>query len=460
MPQHASAYPFVSADVQVAWKCNLDYSIVVLAHQGTARVHFEDAAIELLPGQALWIPQRMAHMVEHAAGSLALAILVPARHSRSNAALQRIEIPPGHAGWMFHLMLLTLSPLHRGQLPMARVVEHLERFTVQRHSAPLPGLPAARHPALARARRGLRPGQHDAPSLAGLAASAGVSERTLRRQIAAEYGIGFREFRRRATAPESLAAIAEHWQPVPALTTRWMSFPQHRYALWAYQGRGSISVADPRNGEQQVHTQRLEAGELLIIPDGYSVRLDIDSGALFFPLSMPLRPAERLAGLRLPLRLPRELEPVLLRHAIAHITALRPLHYDRRKAFELLEDIAGYPGLRWPDSPGLAAIARRLLVDASAHAGFAQLAAEHGMSLRSLQRAWREATGSTLSAWSLAHRMRRAEGMLAAGLPLPSVARWAGYAHVPNFSRAFAASRGRRPGSVHRSGSSGQLNIF
>lgn len=157
MEHHASAYHMVSADVLVSWKCNLNYTIVVWVHQGTARVHFEDEVISLRPGQALWIPQRTAHMVEHAADSLALAILIPVRYSGpATGQLLRIEVPPGQTGWMFYLMLLTLSPLHRGQVPTARVVEHLSHFVVAEHRRPSPSLPPARHPAVDRARRLLR----------------------------------------------------------------------------------------------------------------------------------------------------------------------------------------------------------------------------------------------------------------------------------------------------------------
>jgi len=461
MQHQASAYPAVSADVLVSWKCNLNYTIVVWVHQGTARVHFEDEVISLRPGQALWIPQRTAHMVEHAADSLALAILIPARHSGpATGRLLRIEVPSGQTGWMFYLMLLTLSPLHRGQMPTARVAEHLAHFVVKEHRSPASPLPPARHPALERARRLLRHEPATVRTLGDVSARLAVSERTLRRQISAEYAMGFGDFRQRCLAVDTTPDQDRPWQPVPAMATRWMSFPQHRYALWAYQGRGSVSLSAPGADEQQIHTQRLEAGELLVIPDGYSVRLSIDSGAHFFPLSMPLAGSGQRTHLRLPLRIPPELEPQLMRQAIAHITALRPPHFDRREVFTLLERGTHYPGLRWPEDPSLAGIARRLLLDTAGAANIAELAAEHGLSPRSLQRQWREATGQSLAAWWMAYRMQRAEGMLAAGFSINSVARWVGYGHVPNFSRAFLAARGRRPGSVHHSTVSGQRNIY
>ncbi|WP_334122406.1 helix-turn-helix domain-containing protein [Glutamicibacter sp.] len=459
--QQELAYPTLDADVQVAWKCNLNYTIVVWVHQGTARVHFENEVIELHPGQALWIPQRTAHMVEHAADSLALAILIPARHSGPGIGeLLRIEVPPGQTGWMFYLMLLTLSPLHRGQLPTARVVEHLTHFIVDIHQTPSASLPPAQHPALDRARRLLEQNPETANTLSAVAAAVGTSERTLRRQITREYSMTFRQFRESCRASHSPAAYQGHWQPVPALSTRWMRFPQHRYALWAYQGRGSVSVMPPSADESQIHTQRLEAGELLVIPDGYSVRLDIDSGALFFPLSMQLDPSEQRTDLRLPIRLPTDSEPELLRWAIAHITALRPPHFNRSDVFGLLEQATHYPGLRWPQEQSLNTIARRLMADTAGKSTLSDMAAEHGLSLRSLQRSWRASTGQTLTAWWTDYRLQRAEGMLRAGFSLPSVARWVGYEHAPNFSRAFLASRGYRPGSVRQSTSFGQRNIY
>ncbi|MDR4534016.1 helix-turn-helix domain-containing protein [Glutamicibacter sp. PS] len=451
----------IEADVLVAWKSNLSYSIVVWVYQGSARVHFENEVIKLLPGQALWIPRRMAHMVEHAADSLALAILIPARHSRHAAdELRRIEVPASQTGWMFYLMLLTLSPLHRGQLPMTQVVKHLEHFITAQHSTPTPTLPTPRHPTLASALRNLRADMDGIQRISELARRTNISERTLRRYISTEYGLGFREFRRRALASDRPHDSEQQWQPVPALSTRWMSFPNRRIAIWAYQGRGSVLLSPPGANEQDILTQRLEVGELLTIPDGYAIRLEIDSGALFFPLAMPLKEPRQKPELRLPVRLPRELEPRLLRQAIAHITALRPSPFNHQDVFELLAAASQYPGLRWPDEPRLAKIGRQLLADATGRTCLADLAANHGLSLRSLQREWRSATGESITMWWRTYRMQRAEGMLVAGLPLEAVASRVGFSHVPNFSRAFFKARGRRPGAVSLRGTFGHRNIF
>ncbi|WP_413468164.1 helix-turn-helix domain-containing protein [Glutamicibacter sp. JL.03c] len=82
------------------------------------------------------------------------------------------------------------------------------------------------------------------------------------------------------------------------------------------------------------------------------------------------------------------------------------------------------------------------------------------MSLRQLQRAWRDAAGDSPAGWWRAYRLQRAEGMLAAGLPLAFVARCVGYEHVSNFSRALHRARGLRPGAVRPHPDSGQRNII
>lgn len=102
--------------VVVNWKCNLTYSIVVWVSNGTARVHFEETVQLLQAGQALWIPRFIAHKVEHDAHCLALSIMVrTTSNHRLGDGWRLINVPPAQSQWMFHLMLLTLSPLHQGQ---------------------------------------------------------------------------------------------------------------------------------------------------------------------------------------------------------------------------------------------------------------------------------------------------------------------------------------------------------
>ena len=198
--------------VKVFWKCNLGYYIVVWVYQGVTRVHFEDEVVSLHVGQAVWVPPRLAHRVEHDGTSVALAILIPDRGSHSLGGHRVfINVPPSHTQWMFHLMLLTLSPLHTGQLPASRIVDLLAHFA----TGEPPGRPTAElllphHPAARQVAAIVLADPFHAPPLVESARRLQVSERTLRRAFAEQTGMGFRQWKAAARQ-----AVQLRGQPMP-----------------------------------------------------------------------------------------------------------------------------------------------------------------------------------------------------------------------------------------------------
>lgn len=442
----ASALP-VPEPVVVHWKCNLTYSIVVWVSSGTARVHFEDGIQLLQAGQALWVPQFLAHKVEHDAQSLALSIMVQARTGRGLGPKRLlIDVPPSHAQWMFHLMLLTLSPLHAGQVPDDRIIEMLANFAAHK---PLPVRPLPlvmpRHLAARRVATQLlaRPGS-DVP-LTDFAQQLGVSERTLRRAFRNETGMGFRQWRLQAKLGGLDRAVPLRAGQVPAFSSRWMNLTRDDLVLWALRGRASVhQLSHAQRGERE-STQHLQAGQVLLVPSGRSLRLEIEQGSLLIPLPLPAGSLPKDLEHQLPLQVPAEYFQTMLHRSISHITMLRPLYFERLDTLRLLEQVPNYPGLRVPQSRALRRIAETLATDTRAAIPATELCAQHGLSLRQLQRRWVAETGLSLRAWRQAHRFQRADALLNSGFAVPLVAVQLGFSEPGNFSRAYEKLRGRRP---------------
>ena len=78
----------------------------------------------------------------------------------------------------------------------------------------------------------------------------------------------------------------------------------------------------------------------------------------------------------------------------------------------------------------------------------AELAAECGISLRTLQRHFRKTYGTTASAWLKQARMREAYARLKDGLRIKEVAIDLGYKQMSHFSRDFKSAFGIAPSEL------------
>jgi len=111
----------------------------------------------------------------------------------------------------------------------------------------------------------------------------------------------------------------------------------------------------------------------------------------------------------------------------------------------------GWLGLRQgPLAGGLAPrVLRRLRAaveeEPEAPHRLADLAALAGLSEFHFHRAFRASTGLTPQAWVERMRIRRAEALIAARLPLAEVAAACGFAHHSHLTRAFRKARGMTP---------------
>lgn len=433
--------------IEVFWKCNLTYSIVVWVYRGVARVHFEDQVVSLHAGQAVWVPPRMAHSVEHDGDSLALSIMIQDRGSRSLGEHRVfITVPPSHTQWMFHLMLLTLSPLHTGQLPVSRIVDLLAHFaTGETPGKPSTELVLPHHPEARQVATTVLADPFHAPPLVESARRLQVSERTLRRIFIEQTGMGFRQWRATARQTVQLHGQPMPLLPVPALHTRWLNLPEEDIILWAMRGRATVQLVAHAAFGGNPREHRVQAGQFLVVPHGHSVRLDIESGSMIFPLRVDAGSLDCGGRDTLPCHLPADRETIMLHRAINHITLLRPSGFDRRDTLRILEAVPDYPGLGYPRTEALRRIADEFTADLQGLLPAGEVAQRHGFSLRQLQRLWPRETGRNLRNWRQAHRMQRADALLAAGFSISRTATQLGFTTAGNFSRAYCQLRGYRP---------------
>lgn len=431
----------------VHWKCNLTYNIVVWVSSGRALVHFEDGVQVVEAGQAIWVPQFVPHKVEHDAQSLALSIMVHAKRGQSLGGERLlIDVPPSHAQWMFHLMLQTLSPVHAGQVPDERIIEMLANFAARKPypARPLP-LAMPRHPEARQVATHLL-AQPDSPlRLVDFARQLDVSERTLRRAFQLETGLGFRKWRQQAKIGGVDRALPLHTGQVPAFRTRWMNLMSNDLVLWALRGRASVHRRAHGKHSDWESTQHLQAGQVLLVPSGYSLRMEIEQGSLLIPLPLPPGSLPTDLEFRMPCQLPANYFQTMLHRSVSHITMLRPLYFDRIDTLRLLEQVPNYPGLRIPQTALLQKIASFLATDIRGLMPVSRLAESHGLSLRQLQRRWLAETGLSLRAWRQAHRFQHADALLNSGFSVAMVAVQLGFSEQGNFSRAYQKLRGFRP---------------
>lgn len=115
----------------------------------------------------------------------------------------------------------------------------------------------------------------------------------------------------------------------------------------------------------------------------------------------------------------------------------------------ILEEIRSLPvepfGLPLPSDPRLLRIARALIADPADGRDLVQWAAWAALSSRTLSRRFVAETGFSFTAWRQRARMLRALEMLAAGMPVGTVALDLGYATASAFIGLFRRSFGQTP---------------
>lgn len=133
----------------------------------------------------------------------------------------------------------------------------------------------------------------------------------------------------------------------------------------------------------------------------------------------------------------------------------RPGPWATRRAGHFLEgiliDCAEARDAASPDTPAWLDLLLERLADFDDEPDYATLAREHGMSLSTLRRRFRDATGQTPHDHRLGLRVAAARQLLGeTDLPLKQIADQLGYRDVFYFTRQFTQRTGITPGAVRR----------
>ncbi|MGO2860534.1 MAG: helix-turn-helix domain-containing protein [Brevibacterium sp.] len=117
---------------------------------------------------------------------------------------------------------------------------------------------------------------------------------------------------------------------------------------------------------------------------------------------------------------------------------------------------AAAPALRYPTHPAARAVAERIAAEPGQRETLSSLAGSHGVSARTVRRAFLAETGMTVQQWSAAARLNAALDLLGSGLGVDDVARSVGFSSASSFVPAFRKHFGMTPGEYRRGRGSGE----
>ncbi len=450
-------------------------------------------------GQAVWIPPALRHSAETTPGSVVLPVLAEAAEVPD--ALDRpcvVAVPSSWQDWLMYRVARWFG-FSSGAKPDGRRLFDLlagaERVRGESDAPLLPTMP--RSPGARAVVERLLDDPACEADLVELAAEAVVSPRTLQRQLKEETGHGLAQWRtliRLDAAARLLVrgrdlgwvahrvgyasvsgfahAFAEHMgqspgrfaaghrrsRPVARASTGgarrggalvavavppavpdvppsgWVT--PFDSVLWMYRGSARVEAAGT--------ISRLEAGDVIWLPQGVAHRVEFAPGAILLPLGY--RPTARPGRIEPPrvVELPRtpEMETFLLHAVVANHFLLRPRDHDPQALLSRLQVI---PPDSVPLPEQLEVIVVTVQEDPSDPRGLVDWAAELGVDAGALGREFAEMMGESFPRWRSRARMTRARALMWDGHAPSSVARRVGYAHLSAFSKAFSATHGIPP---------------
>ncbi len=211
--------------------------------------------------------------------------------------------------------------------------------------------------------------------------------------------------------------------------------------------RGAVAFS------HDVATWVVPTGGAVWIPAGLVHRFDALEETTAWGLYVrPLR-SERLAGPG-----PVEMSPLL--HALMETLSHPIADAARRSRLErVVRDELGDLRPRQfvvavPSDPAARQVALALIADPADDRPLAELAAETGTSVRTLQRRFRDETGLAFQTWRRRAGLQQAMGWMARGENITAVAHRCGFSSGSAFTAAFRAELGITPAAWRRAGHS------
>ncbi|MGO1950468.1 MAG: helix-turn-helix transcriptional regulator [Mycobacteriaceae bacterium] len=268
------------------------------------------------------------------------------------------------------------------------------------------------------------------------AGSVSPSERVLR----------YRDDRNLAAAlsGSALPEPASSTPPVPQSSARGRMLRGDVHALlWVYQGSARVTAGAFR--------MPVACGHGVWVPAGTPHTLEVDTDSVVLPLFFPLDSVAALDGVSsgvTEVSVPAEHSRLMMHHAVANLTLVRPDGYERTTVLDMLEGVptGGVSSegreeygsdLPFPASDAARRIAGAVLDDPADSRTLAGWAQNVGVSPRALGREFRDGTGRTFTAWRCEARMRAAGALIRNGATVSAASRRVGYTHLSGFSRDF-----------------------
>lgn len=212
--------------------------------------------------------------------------------------------------------------------------------------------------------------------------------------------------------------------------------------LLAWQARGATSFS--LDGTPH----HLASGCALWIPAGTQHSLTVHADSVMLPMWFSLTDtATTLTGVT-HIRVSRELRTLFLALIQSQTTIIQPAANIARQILALIEDTPRpSTSLPIPTSPAAREIAEALLFNPGDDRSVDGLAASVHSSSRTIERAFRAETGTTLRAWRIRNRVDAACDLLHSTTTVEAVAHRVGYTTASAFRRVFKEHIGMTPGN-------------
>lgn len=210
--------------------------------------------------------------------------------------------------------------------------------------------------------------------------------------------------------------------------------------LWQLRG-ATDCVLDGRDA-------RLAAGHALWIPPGVRHALQVHADSIVLPALLRVRPARGELSAPTWIAVDEALATQLLALQQSQHSIIQPAADLERRVVRLLHE-RSVPGTRlpMPRSGSASAIAALLRDDPADPRPLSALAEAQHVSVRTVERAFRNETGLTVRAWRERRRMELAAALLRGGDDVTAVAQRVGYRSPSAFRRVFREHEGTTPGA-------------
>ncbi|MFT4231116.1 MAG: helix-turn-helix domain-containing protein [Microbacterium sp.] len=211
--------------------------------------------------------------------------------------------------------------------------------------------------------------------------------------------------------------------------------------LWVRAGVAMVEVAN------RVH--RVSAGEAILVPPGVVHAVQTERGTLAIPI---FAPATMLSATRADVRIvsvPAGWNDWLMhRFAAGEVTRVAPLQQLLRgtSPARRLHEVSDYAAsLPMPRSSPARSVAMTILRAPGSDLSATAFAEREHISVKTLQRQFRNETGLVMSEWRTRARVAAAAARLIEGHGIGGTARHVGYASPAGFTRAFRRHTGVAP---------------